>query len=243
MVADTCIEAELEFLVDLVVEFEVYRETRVVVVWHQTAVVVVCAAERELGLVVTTVQAYVLLCREHIGTKHILLPVDGINALVDVEVVINAKHLLETLHCLVATEHCILVVAHHIIVCVHSLLAVSHGLGLHEAVVVDTCLARLAALGGDKDNTVGTTGTIDSGRRGILKHSDILDIICRDIVDIVCRETVDYVKRRVVASDRTATTYTDEHFCIGRTVGGSNTHTRHLTRESLTHVGNRHLSK
>ena len=47
----------------------------------------------------------------------------------------------------------------------------------------DTCLALLATLGGDEDDTIGAADTEDGRRRGILQHGDALDLVRVDVVE------------------------------------------------------------
>ena len=65
-----------------------------------------------------------------------------------------------------------------------------------RSVVVDLSLALLALLGGDDDNAVGGTCTVDGTRGGILEDFDTLDIIGVDNVKTAFeRNTVDDVER------------------------------------------------
>ena len=93
------------------------------------------------------------------------------------------------------------------------------------------CLAFLTRLGGNDDNAVGTTGTVDSGRGCILKNVDALDFRGSDVADRSYREAIDNVERRVVLRKRTATTHTDLDVGIGGAFGGGDIHTGHLTGE------------
>ena len=77
-------------------------------------------------------------------------------------------------------------------------------------VVVDAGLAYLTLLGGDKNDAVGGTGTIDGTRGGILQHFDALDVVGVHTLHtiLVGRHAVYNIKRiRVV--DGTDTTDTN----------------------------------
>ena len=183
LVAHVCLHRELQVLVDVVVQFEHESVTAEVIVLHQTTIVVVCTRERELGLFSTTVQTQVVAVRKNIGTEHILLPVDGPNTLVEVEVVINTIVLFERCHVAATAKESILIVRHHIVVSVHCLQALCNGLCLQITVVVNLSLTSLRILCSDEDYTIGTLRTIDGCRRCILQHGDIFNIIRRDVAD------------------------------------------------------------
>ena len=50
------------------------------------------------------------------------------------------------------------------------------------AVITDRGLAFFAMLGGDKDDTIGTIGTIDGGSRGILQDFHRFDVARIDVI-------------------------------------------------------------
>ena len=52
----------------------------------------------------------------------------------------------------------------------------------------------LRTFGGYQDNTVGTTGTIDSCGSTVLQDIDALDVVSRNIADIADLNTVDNIK-------------------------------------------------
>ena len=82
-------------------------------------------------------------------------------------------------------------------------------------VVAHLGLAFLTALGGDEDNAVGTTRTVDGGGGCILQHGDVLDVVGRNVADSVNGESVDDVKRVVRLGDGAATTNANLHFGVG----------------------------
>ena len=241
LVTHISLHRELQILVDVVVQLEHESITREVVVFHQTTIVVVCARERELGLLRTTVQTQVVAVRKNIGTEHILLPIDSPNTLVEIEVVINTIVLFERCHVAATAEERILIVRHHIVVSVHCLQALSDGLRLQITVVVNLSLTCLCTLCRDEDNTICTLRTVDSCRRSILQHSDVLNIVRRNIADARSLETIHNVQWRVITRDGTTTTHANQHFSVWRTVGRGDTHTGQLTAQCLRYTWNRHL--
>ena len=145
------------------VQLEHESETAEVVVGHQTAVVVVGAGKGELGLVGTARQTHVVAVREHIGAEHVFLPVDGLDALVQVEVVEHTKLLVEGVQTAGTAYQGVLIVRHHIVVGVHRVQTLRHGLRLYETVVGHLRLAALGVLRRNKNHTVGTLRTVDGG--------------------------------------------------------------------------------
>ena len=96
----------------------------------------------------------------------------------------------------------------------------------------------LGSLGGDQNNTISTTGSIDSGRGSILQHIDALNVVGRDIVDRRYLDTVDHIERFIALCDRTTTTNADRHGGSGTTVLRDDVHTGQLTLQGLSDVRN-----
>ena len=63
------------------------------------------------------------------------------------------------------------------------------------SVVRSLNLTNLSLLGGHQNHTVGSTGTIDGSRGGVLQHVDALDVsgvqTVQTVVGCSCRDTVD----------------------------------------------------
>ena len=80
-------------------------------------------------------------------------------------------------------------------------------------VVVHVYSALFAALGGDEDNTVGSTCTIDGARGSILQYLNALDVAGVQIVDTALDgHTINDVER-VTVVDSTDTTDTNLRGC------------------------------
>ena len=117
--------------------------------------------------------------------------------------------------------------------------------GLHTVGGIEVYLqtALLSLLGGDDDDTIGCTGTIDGCRRSILQHSHALDIRWVDHTEEVAAvtrdttllqwHTIEHDKRVVAGIQRSTTTHTDGTTCWGRTTVGHDLHTRNLTIDQL----------
>ena len=81
-------------------------------------------------------------------------------------------------------------------------------------VVFYLSFAFLGTLGGDENYTVGTRGTVDRSRGGILQDVNTLDVVGWDIINTACHYTVNHIKWIVGLGDGTAATHADGH---GRT--------------------------
>ena len=114
----------------------------------------------------------------------------------------------------------------HVVVSVHDVQLAWSSLHLIIHIIFYGSLTFLGSLGGDKDYTVCTTGTIDSSRGSIFQHVDALDIVGRDIIDARYLNTVYHIERFVRLSDRTATTNADRHCGTWATVLRNNVYTR-----------------
>ena len=107
--------------------------------------------------------------------------------------------------------------------------------------IVQGHLTFLTLLGSNEHNTVGTTGTIDSGSRSILQYLDALDILRVDILDttVLDNHTVYYIERSTAGTDGTLTTDGDTTHCT-RTLGVGDIHTGSLTLHTLQGILYRH---
>ncbi len=99
----------------------------------------------------------------------------------------------------------------------------------------------LAGLGGDENHTVGTTGTIDGGCRGILQHVNGGNVLWCNSCQ-VSLNTVNQDQRRQITNKCGNTTQTDGGFCRRTTAGVDHLKTCDLTFHEfcgiadLTHV-------
>ena len=96
--------------------------------------------------------------------------------------------------------------------------------------------------GGDDDHTVGTTGTVDSGGRGILQDIHRLDVGGVDIRKSAHEgDTVEHDQRVVRGSQRALTTDTDLHLGTWLRRCLCHQHTSNTTLQGLSGVGCSHL--
>ena len=181
--------------------------------------------------------------RKNALTEEVVLPVDGFDALVEIQVVEHAELFVERIQCAFAAQGSILVVRHDVLVSVENVHTLGNGFCLQVTVVVHNSLTTLSVLRRDENYTVGTLRTVDGCRGSILQHRDVFDVVRRKVAQLTTLETVDNDQWRVVTRDRTATTNANQHFCVGRTVSRCDVHTGHLTSQGFRHVGDRNLHK
>ena len=105
----------------------------------------------------------------------------------------------------------------------------------HRRIEVNAYLTLSTFLGGDDDNTIGSTATIDTCGCRILEHLDGLDVVRVQLVHTrLGRHTVDDIQR-VVVVERTHTTYSHRGSTRGSTVG-CDVHARHLALQGFHRV-------
>ena len=96
--------------------------------------------------------------------------------------------------------------------------------------------------GGDDDYTVGTTGTVDSGSRGILQDIHRLDVGGVDVRKGTHEgDTIEHDQRVVRSSQRALTTDTDLHLGTRLRRSLCHKHTGDTTLQGLGGVGGCHL--
>ena len=118
------------------------------------------------------------------------------------------------------------------------------GVHTHLGVEVDVHLAGLAALGGDDDDTVGTTGTVHGVGGCVLENGDGLDVLCGNGVQgTLIRHTVHDDKRAGGSAHGTETTDLDAGTGTRSTGGAGGHQTGHGTFQGLGHVGSLHLGE
>ena len=124
----------------------------------------------------------------------------------------------------------------------HVVIHQSAGVYTHLGVEGHQGLSTLGGLGGDHDNTVSTTGTVQGVGGGILQNGHALDIGRVDIAYITAERSAVHDNQRIVAGRNGADT-TDAH---GRgatrsTVGRNELDTGHLTSKGVGNGGNLRL--
>ena len=127
---------------------------------------------------------------------------------------------------------CIVLGAHHFwyIICIRE---------TETCIECYLCCACLTCLGLYHDNTIGTAGTIDGGRRCVLQYLDALDIFRADTFKTcLANDTVYYVEGGVALVYGTGTTYTDFHGSTRNTTRHY-LHTRHTSVEGILNTCNR----
>ena len=117
------------------------------------------------------------------------------------------------------------------------------------AVVADADAVTLGTLlGRDDDDAVGSAGTVDGGRGGVLQDGEGLDVVGVDRGEGVAhegaaflgdRDTVDDDERVVARGQRGAAADTEGRLGSGFAGGGNDVQTRHLADEGLGGTGDR----
>ena len=221
------VATDFQILVHLGADIGTGGETCVVGVDYKTVDDVVAKREVVLGLVVAAVEGSTVLLLERC-TGHLLLPVDFLA----LAIITRIPNLVD--------EHIIALGD-----------ADSLGIGVEVEYVkrvrqsLDTPVSGQGnvgvtlrtVLGGNHDNAVGTSRTVDGGSGGILQDLDALDVGGVHEVGIVAYlHTINYIKRRSIAIDGTDTTDADSSLSVRRTVLHGNLHTGSSTLEGLTNV-------
>ena len=183
LVVHTSCHRELQVLVEVVVQLEEESVAGEIVVGHQTGIEVVCAREVELGLVSTALHTYVVALGKDVLTEQVLLPVDGLNTFVEIEIIENTELFVERIELTLASQSRVLIVGHHILIGIKYVYAFGDLFCLQIAVVVDLCFPCLRILGGDEDNTIGTLRTVDSGGGSVLKYCDVFDVVGGEVAN------------------------------------------------------------
>ena len=150
-----------------------------------------------IDLVGSAADVHLMVDNTGVVVEHLVLPVGALAILIRIGID-------RSLSCVDKTfvhHHSILGGVKHIAVLPWVLPAV-------REVVVHVYSALLAALGGDEDDTVGSTCTVDGARGSVLQHLDALDVARVQIVDAALDgHTINDVERVAVVdgSDTTDT--------------------------------------
>ena len=193
---------------------------------NQTALVVIAYRHTEWQpLVDAAAHAEVIICTESCAVN-LIVPI-GIGCTEQWLLVICTK-LVDDIHEFITTQH-----IYHL----------RTGLQTVGGIEVHLYSTLLSLLGGNDDDTVRCTGTIDGCRRSILQYSHALDIRRVDHAEEVAAvtrdttllqwHTIKHDKRVVAGIKRCTTTHTDGTTGRGRTTVGHNLYTRNLTVDQL----------
>ena len=101
----------------------------------------------------------------------------------------------------------------------------------------DVRLGRETALGGDHDDTVRTSGSVDRCGRGVLQHRDALDVFRVDVIEVghcTCHSVHDD-ERLIRGCDGTGSADTDGSRCTRFTGCGHDIHSRDTSLEGLVY--------
>ena len=202
-----------------------------------------CIAKCILDILGTAIDIDVVVERVTCATVNKILPVVGRDVVIHIEILIVAEKVgirRNLTGIVVVLQESKLILPCSIVSCTEHILLLGNLFPAIISIVAHLCLAFLTALGSHQDNTVSTTATIDGGRRSVLQHGDVLNVIGRNVTDTLNGETIDNVQRLVRLGDRTTATHTNLNFSIRRTFSCCNLHTNHLTRQGLRSVGNRY---
>ncbi len=102
-------------------------------------------------------------------------------------------------------------------------------------------LAGLAALGGDDDDTVGTTRTVDGRGRSVFQNVHRLDVGGVEIERRTIFHAVDQDERVVACEERTGPAQVDVELAARLTRGLREVHARHFGLHGLHGVGGSHV--
>ena len=118
-----------------------------------------------------------------------------------------------------------------------------HGLEVHIAIIGNLGGSALITLScSDDDDTVGTTGTVDSSGGSIFQDVHRLDIGGVDIRKLSHEgDSVEHDQRVVGSTQRALTTDTDLHFLTRLGRGLCHEHTSNTTLEGLCGIGSCNL--
>lgn len=146
-----------------------------VVTAHDTFLLDVAEREVVVELLVGTADREVVLHDRSVVVEHLVLPVGTValhRVAVDVDNVVwvgeDRSH--TSVHILLILENCIVGSTNHVALAPLRLPAIGE-------IVVDLSFAFLTLLGGNEDNTVGGTCTIDGTRCCVLQHLDTLNVV------------------------------------------------------------------
>ena len=191
-----------------------------------------CIAECILDILGTTIDIDIVIEGVTSTSVNQILPIVGGNVVVHIQILVVAEEIgvrWNLLRIIVVLQQCQLVLPCGIVACREYALLLGNLLPAVVGVVAYLGLSFLTALGGNQDNTVSTTATVDGCWWSILQYGDVLDVVGRYIADGFNGESVYDVQRVVALGDRTTTTHADLYLGIRRTFGCCYLHTYHLT--------------
>ena len=190
------VDIELKFLDRLVVGLEVQVVPLVVRAGHDGVVAYVCVAGSPSHLVRTSGYGNVMA---EVGARiaeHLPDPVVALDSFVKADVLVQSE-VWHVLVFIVAPDHGKLVLVLHEAVRILYLdgILVRHPFLSPVGIVAHGELAACTAFCRHEDHTVGTAGSVDGSREGILQDVNALDVGCRYVGDALDRESVHYIKR------------------------------------------------
>ena len=142
-----------------------------------------------------------------------VLPVVLINITVQIHILVVTE--LVSVVVVITNQLSQLVVPLGILVSIQYVVLLGNLLPAVVSIIAHLGLTFLTALGGYQDNTVSTTATVDSGRRGVFQYGDVLNVVSGDVADALYGESVNDVQGIVRLGDRTTTTDANLYLCVG----------------------------
>ena len=223
------------------------------VVLHQTAVVHRTERNVEVGLLATTSHVDFVVLRSTVLQEQVA-PVGVRTIIIDIQcsctiVELFCQHSLRSntrkygiigIQSLVAL--CPILVSAlvnqtlHLLVAIHRMCGIGSAIERVVEVEAHRCSASLTTLGGDDDDTIGTTGTIDSGRRCILQYLHRLNVGWVDVEGRTVCHTIHENQRIIGSQHRTGTTKIDAHSRTRLTTALLQVHARNLCLHRLHRI-------
>ena len=183
-IGETSVEVKRQPLVQVGIDLGADVVLLVARTHHDALLVVVVEADVELELFRAAADVGIVLRLMARASEDLVLPVAALNGAPDVHIVVVAVVRRAEL---VLVEG--VVVGRHDLHLLRNLLPTVGGVERHVGLALGT------ALRGDDDNAVGTAGTVDGRRRGVLQHVDALNLTRSDVADARYWEAVDDVER------------------------------------------------
>ena len=203
----------------------------------------------ELAVVINTVAQGGIRVQAAVGTDEILSLWNGIDHIAQSTLVAGFAHgfigsdmSIESRHALVAYIIIIesLVIGFVILGRVGDAVIIDGGTTVAAplSLKADGSLLSLTLLGGNHDNTIGTTGTIEGVRCRILQHGDTLYIVRVEVVPAaIVWSTIHDNERRCSSVDGTEATDGKRRGGCWRTGCIGHLHTGYLALQSAEHIG------
>src|SRR5690554_1428236 len=185
-----CVQVKTKVVRNFVIQLKVEIETLITVVFHQATILIVGAAQGIARFFTAAVDAHIMLLRDHIGAKHIVLPIDGLHVAIQIQILINPEATLKVFNAVFTVEGCQLVITHHVLIRIEYVHALRKILYLHVTVVSHLGFPALGTFGGNHNHPVGSLRTVNSCRRSVLQNINRFDVAGGHIVDAAYRKTI-----------------------------------------------------